>query len=401
AGTEPKPACYAAVGSIAANRFIQQSSGDASMKKSLLALAVLGAFSGAAFAQSSVQLYGIIDLGVAHYSNGNSSVTKLGTGIQAGSRIGIKGTEDLGGGLSAFFDAETGFCANGGTYASAPGNVGFCTGGNLGYGGGGGFMQRQAFAGLKGNFGAVSFGRQYTLTFLDQANIDPFGYGMTGTISNIGLIGAPARASQSIIYQSPNFSGFNVAGLYVFGDGMSSGGALTPPAGSTYNTTGQYNLHGGYNNGPIMVGVDYLRENWYNGNAAAKHTMIVGSYDFGVAKLAGMYAQNQQGTVAGTSGDKLDVWMLGATVPVGPGSILASYTAEKDKTTAGLGAKQYAIGYTYSLSKRTNLYTSYAHISNDTGAAFTVQDATGNNDALVAGTGFTSSGFALGIRHQF
>ena len=371
------------------------------MKKSLLALAVLGAFSGAAMAQSSVQLYGIIDLGVAHYSNGNSSVTKLGTGIQSGSRIGIKGTEDLGGGLSAFFDAETGFCANGGTYASAAGNVGFCTGGNLGYGGGGGFMQRQAFAGLKGNFGAVSFGRQYTLTFLDQANIDPFGYGLTGTISNIGLVGAPARASQSIIYQSPNFSGFNVAGMYVFGDGMSSGGALTPPAGSLYNTTGQYNLHGGYNNGPIMVGVDYLRENFYNGNAAAKHTMIVGSYDFGVAKLAGMYAQNQQGQVTGASGDKLDVWMLGATVPVGPGSFLASYTAEKDKTTAGLGAKQYAIGYTYSLSKRTNLYTSYAHISNDTGAAFTVQDATGNNDAPVVGTGFTSSGFALGIRHQF
>ena len=374
------------------------------MKKSLLALAVLGAFSSAAFAQSSVQLYGIIDLGVAHYSNGNSSVTKLGTGIQSGSRIGLKGTEDLGGGLSAFFDAETGFCANGGTYTSPGGNAGFCTGGNGGTNlGGGGFMQRQAYAGLKGNFGAVSVGRQYTLTFLDQANIDPFGYGLTGTISNIGTIGAPARASQSMIYQSPNFDGFNVAGMYVFGDGMSSNGSLTTgqPTGTLYTTTGQYNLHGGYNNGPIMVGVDYLRSNYFNGNAATKHTMIVGSYDFGVAKLAGMYAQNQQGLITGATGDKLDVWMLGATVPVGPGAILASYTAEKDKTTAGLGAKQYAIGYTYSLSKRTNLYTSYAHISNDTRAAFTVQDATGNNDAPVVGTGFTSSGFALGIRHQF
>ena len=380
------------------------------MKKSLLALAVLGAFSSAAFAQSSVQLYGIIDLGVAHYSNGNSSVTNLGTGIQSGSRIGLKGTEDLGGGLSAFFDAETGFCANGGTYKSAAGNAGFCTGGNGGTNlGGGGFMQRQAYAGLKGNFGAVSVGRQYTLTFLDQANIDPFGYGLTGTISNIGTIGAPARASQSMIYQSPNFDGFNVAGMYVFGDGMSSNGSLTTglPTGTLYTTTGQYNLHGGYNNGPIMVGVDYLRSNYFNGNAATKHTMIVGSYDFGVAKLAGMYAQNQQGLITGATGDKLDVWMLGATVPVGPGAILASYTAQKDKTTAGLGAKQYAIGYTYSLSKRTNLYTSYAHISNDTGAAFTVQDATGNNDAYVpaaglpGATGFSSSGFALGIRHQF
>ena len=386
------------------------------MKKSLLALAVLGAFSSAAFAQSSVQLYGIIDLGVAHYSNGNSSVTNLGTGIQSGSRIGLKGTEDLGGGLSAFFDAETGFCANGGNGTANTSNVGpYCTGGP----GGQGFMGRQAFAGLKGNFGAVSFGRQYTLTFLDQANIDPFGYGLTGTISNIGTIGAPARASQSMIYQSPNFDGFNVAGMYVFGDGLGS-----TTLGQT-QSTGAYNLHAGYNNGPIMVGLDYLKVNNVPYTSAAaiaalpalptpaqlasanavgvgqKHIMLVGSYDFGVAKLAGMYAQNQLTNGNGLNGDKLDVWMLGATVPVGPGALLASYTVQQDKTTAGKGAKQYAIGYTYSLSKRTNLYTSYAHISNDTGANFTVQDATGNNDAPVVGTGFTSSGFALGIRHQF
>ena len=392
------------------------------MKKSLLALAVLGAFSSAAFAQSSVQLYGIIDLGVAHYSNGSGSVSKLGTGIQSGSRIGLKGTEDLGGGLSAFFDAETGFCANGGNGTANTSNVGpYCTGGP----GGQGFMGRQAFAGLKGNFGAVSFGRQYTLTFLDQANIDPFGYGLTGTISNIGTIGAPPRASQSMIYQSPNFDGFNVAGMYVFGDGLGS-----TTFGQT-QSTGAYNLHAGYNNGPIMVGLDYLKVNNVPYTSAAaiaalpalptpaqlasanavgvgqKHIMLVGSYDFGVAKLAGMYAQNQLTNGNGLNGDKLDVWMLGATVPVGPGALLASYTVEQDKTTAGKGAKQYAIGYTYSLSKRTNLYTSYAHISNDTGAAFTVQDATGNNDAFVPAlgspnsTGFSSSGFALGIRHQF
>ena len=378
------------------------------MKKSLLALAVLGAFSSAAFAQSSVQLYGIIDLGVAHYSNGNGSVSKLGTGIQSGSRIGLKGTEDLGGGLSAFFDAETGFCANGGNgTANTGGNVNpYCTGGP----GGQGFMGRQAFAGLKGNFGAVSFGRQYTLTFLDQANIDPFGYGLTGTISNIGTIGAPARASQSIIYQSPNFDGFNVAGMYVFGDGL----GLTSGLGTTTSTqtTGAYNLHAGYNNGPIMVGLDYLRVNAATGNPTNKHTMIVGSYDLGVAKLAGMYAQNQLGTAAGVSADKLNTWMLGATVPVGPGAILASYTQSKDNNVASSTSKQIAVGYTYSLSKRTNLYASYAHISNQSGGSVCtnatgtqiqciVGDATGNNDAPLGVLGMSSSGFALGIRHQF
>jgi predicted porin len=370
------------------------------MKKSLIALAVFGAFTGVASAADSVQLYGIIDLGVAHYSNGNGSVTKLGTGIQSGSRIGLKGTEDLGGGLSAFFQAETGFCANGGTNTSPGGNVGFCTGGNGGLGGGGGgFMQRTSMVGLKGGFGTVVAGRIYTLTFNDQAAVDPFGYGLTGTISNIGIIGAPARVSQTVAYVSPNFSGFSVAGAYVFGDGMN--GALTPPAGSTYKTTGAYNLHAGYNNGPIMVGLDYLRANYFNGNPVMKHTMLVGTYDLGVAKLAGMYAQNQLGLATGASGGKLQAIMLGVTVPVGPGAILASYTQSKDKNVANSTSKQIAVGYTYALSKRTNLYTSYAHIANGSATFAAVQDATGNNDAPAGGLGMSSSGFALGIRHQF
>jgi len=369
------------------------------MKKSLIALAVFGAFTGVASAADSVQLYGIIDLGVAHYSNGNGSVTKLGTGIQSGSRIGLKGTEDLGGGLSAFFVAETGFCANGGTGSSnASSNVGpYCTGGP----GGQGFMGRQAFAGLKGGFGMVALGRQYTFTFNDQAAVDPFGYGLNGTISNIGTLGAPARASQMVAYVSPNFAGFNLGAGYVFGDGL---GMTTA---TTTHTTGAYNLHAGYNNGPIMAGLDYLRVNYSNGNAATKHTMLFGSYDLGVVKLAGMYAQNQLGTLTGTSGDKLQSFMLGATVPVGPGAILASYTQSKDKNVASSTSKQIAVGYTYALSKRTNLYTSYAHISNQSGgsvcggAQCIVGDATGNNDAPLGTVGMSSSGFALGIRHQF
>jgi predicted porin len=360
------------------------------MKKSLLALAVFGAFSGAAMAQSSVQMYGIIDLGVAHYTNGNGGVTKLGTGIQSGSRIGLKGTEDLGGGLSAFFQAETGFCANGGT-GSGLAAGGYCTGG--------GFMQRTSMVGLKGGFGTVVAGRIYTLTFNDQAAVDPFGYGLTGTISNIGTIGAPARVNQTVAYVSPSFGGFGVAAAYVFGDGM-----YVQPT----KTTGAYNLHAGYNNGPIMVGLDYLRANSATGTAAMKHTMLVGTYDLGVVKLAGMYAQNQL-----ASGHKLQSTMLGVTVPVGPGAILASYTQSNDKSLKNSTSKQIAVGYTYALSKRTNLYTSYAHISNGAGGSVCpstkadpsgqciVGDATGNNDAPVGTVGQASSGFALGIRHQF
>lgn len=360
------------------------------MKKSLLALAVIGALGmGAAQAADSVQLYGIIDLGVAHYSNGNGSVTKLGTGIQSGSRIGLKGTEDLGGGLSALFQAETGFCANGSGGANASGATpgsSTCTGGGL--------FGRTAMVGLKGDFGTVAAGRMYTFTFNDQVAVDPFGYGLTGTISNIGTLGAPARASQMVAYVSPNFMGFNFGGGYVFGDGL----GLTTP--TTTKTTGAYNLHAGYNNGPLMVGLDYLRANGNTaGDASIKHTMLVGTYDLGVAKLAAMYAQNKPDAAFG--GGNYQAWMLGGTVPVGPGAVLLSYTQAKNKDVSATTSKQYAIGYTYALSKRTNLYTSYAHISNDAGVFRAVGDATGNNSAPAGGLGMSSSGFALGIRHQF
>lgn len=367
------------------------------MKKSLVALAVLGALTGSAYAADSVQLYGIVDMGVAHYSNGMGSVTKLGTGIQSGSRIGLKGTEDLGGGLKALFQLETGFCANGGSTvlkngSAAPTGNQYCTGA--------GFMGRTSMVGLTGSFGTAVAGRIYSLTFDDQAAVDPFGYGLTGTISNIGIIGAPPRVNQTVAYISPDFSGFHVAGAYIFNDGLN-----TPPAGASLSTTGAYNLQAGYKNGPIWVSADYLRANGYNGNAAAKHSMIVGSYDFGVAKLAAMYAQDKLSDVTtGAETGNLQAWMLGATVPVGPGAILASYTQSKDKDHALTTSKQYAIGYTYALSKRTNLYTSYAHITNDANAAGIVGDATGNNSAPNyngAVTGLSSSGFALGIRHQF
>ncbi len=364
------------------------------MKKSLVALAVLGALTGSAYAADSVQLYGIVDMGVAHYSNGNGSVTKLGTGIQSGSRIGLKGTEDLGGGLKALFQLETGFCANGGSVAqgtgpAVPGGNQYCTGG--------GFMGRTSMVGLTGGFGTAVAGRIYSLTFDDQAAVDPFGYGLTGTISNIGTIGAPARVNQTIAYISPTFSGFHVAGAYLFNDGL----GLALPTGGTLSTTGGYNLQAGYTNGPIWVSADYLRANYYNGNAAMKHSMIVGSYDFGVAKLAAMYAQNKLNALGGAESGNLQAWLLGVTVPVGPGAILASYTQSKNKDVSMSTSKQYAIGYTYALSKRTNLYTSYAHITNDANTFASVQDATGNNSAPAGGLGMASSGFALGIRHQF
>jgi predicted porin len=377
------------------------------MKKTLLSLAMFGAFTGAAMAQSNVQLYGIVDLGFEHLTMDNNSVNRIGSGIQSGSRIGLKGTEDLGGGLSAFFQAETGYCANGngagfgGTAGGVNNGAGqgaqnqaggsYCTSGST-------FMGRTSVVGLQGAFGTFSMGRMYSPYFNAAASVDPFGAGLTGSITNTDqALAQYVRLSQTAAYVTPNLSGFQGTIAYGFG------------GQSTSNANGQvYDLQGQYSNGPILVGIDYLHHNQtadathpfpVDGYGTNKLTSLYGSYNFGVATLGGYYAQQKFATNQTTQGADQRVWMLGVTVPVGPGSILASYNQIKNNNLANSTSKQYAIGYTYALSKRTNLYTSYARMTNDANADLYVGDATITGAGSVGGA--SASGFALGIRHKF
>ncbi len=368
------------------------------MKKSLLALAVIGAFASSAYAADSVQLYGIVDVGVAHYTGlkpstgtGTASFTGLQSGIQSPSRIGLKGTEDLGGGLSAIFNAETGFCAAG-TNVTGGNSNGYCSAG--------GFMQRQAYVGLTGNFGTVVGGRLNNPAYTNQIAIDPFGFGMTGNIANTSLltqngVANLTRADQTLAYITPNFSGFKATLAYTF-----NVGTATQPIATNGSTSRAYWLSGNYNNGPITAGVDYSQiSNMQNfglsQGAKAKMYDLFGGYDFGIAKVVGLYSNLKADGISGSQKQ----WLLGATVPVGPGAVLASYSVYKnDMGVSTAQAKQAAIGYTYSLSKRTNLYTSYSHISNSNGAAI-VANSNASTNVGVPNTG--SNGFALGIRHQF
>ena len=392
------------------------------MKKSLIALAVVGAFTSSAFAEgSNVQLYGIIDLGITHFSGlkptsggGTVSSTGLDSGGQSSSRIGIKGTEDLGGGLKAIFQAETGFCAAG-TNQNTDGK-----GGNPnGYCSGGGFMQRTAIVGLtSSSFGTVVAGRMNTPVWNSELATDPFGGGLTGNFDNISNLrfAGLQRANQTVAYVSPDFMGFTGTAAYSFAPtkatvNLAQGG----------NTTRAWELNGAYNNGPIFASLDYMQvtnlgttadpvygtvdigsglyalyANSPAGNKA-KNWQVTGGYDFGIAKVAALYQNLKVDNLSG----KRQAWMLGATVPVGAGAVLASYGQAKNTLGSDTGdntAKQYAIGYTYSLSKRTNLYASYAHISNDANTALAVGDSSTANLGVY---GQSSNGFALGIRHKF
>ena len=402
-------------------------------KKSLIALAVVGAFSGSAFAADSVQLYGIIDMGVTHYSglaptvngqpdtsgkSGTASYTGLSSGVVAGSRIGLKGTEDLGGGLKAIFKAETGFCAAG-TNQTGTGGSPYCTGS--------GFMGRTTLLGLQGSFGTVQMGRYFTSMFNNEVNYDPFQAGFTGAYSNLSLginglspngeggnapgaaVGYLLRSNQTITYISPNLSGLTVQADYSFNDGKA-----TDPLVQGGNTTKLWSLNGNYAFGPATVGANYSKVTNVTvapgstvADGAYKVWQVFGSYDLNVVKLSGIY---ERGTADYYSGNDSS-WLLGATVPVGAGAVMVSYSqygtslAPTGTSLSTSKAKQYAIGYSYNLSKRTMLYTSYAHMSNDSavagsrsGTALAVNDAT-NYSAGVTGQG--SNGFAVGILHSF
>ena len=363
------------------------------MQKKLIALAVIGLMSGSAFAaDNNVTLYGKIDLGLVHDSGAinnsaaTGSSTRLSSGVAGGSRIGIKGTEDLGGGLKTSFLAETGFCADTNT-------GGYCTGGSTGNGAGlggsgSGFMSRQAWLNLSGDFGTLSAGRQYTPGFALIDQFDPFDAGLAGQSVNLFNFDL-ARASNSVAYVTPSMGGFSGVYAHAFGEVTNNSKS---GAGDTIGAN--------YANGPLALGVTYLTVNDAAGNSGdgLKNTNLGASYDFGVATLMGEFQTTKSSPQipAGTAPTNASNWELGVTVPMGGGvgsHLLASYVNHNDKTAANQDATQVGIGYFYGLSKMTQIYTAYAHINNKNGAAFTVGNATD--------VGVGNSSFNLGVEHNF
>jgi predicted porin len=301
--------------------------------------------------------------------------------VTGGSRLGFRGTEDLGGGLRANFLAETGFCAD--SNAGAPN---FCTGGNN-------FMGRQAYVGLSGGFGGVNLGRQYTPAFLVHAALDPFGAGWAGQWANLADVDGPSqsnpRMNNSVIYSTPNMGGF--VGSLAFGAGETTG---------NWKVNRQLGLSATYAAGPLYVAFGYHNANSATGATNGRRNTLFGAtYDFGMAKAHFAYQATKSDSLtankAGGGGGWNDAndMLIGATVPLGGGSLLASYARHNDKTASNFDANQFGIGYNYPLSKRTSIYTAIAHISNKNGATFTVGNAT------EAGTG--NQAVNLGVVHNF
>jgi predicted porin len=349
------------------------------MKKLLLAAAIGAALSGAAFAQTNVTIYGIVDAGIAYKSNGNpaGNTVSMESGQQSGSRLGFKGFEDLGGGLSAIFTLENGLNLDDGKLGQ-----------------GGRIFGRQAWVGLNGGFGAVKLGRQLTALYSALDQVDPFHINLAGNAQKVFGYGTYAmdplsRTDNTISYFTPNLAGFT--GTVSYGLGETAG-----------DNTKNRNLGAGasYVNGPLNVQFAYQKADTFaapvslGGKSGENRALFIGgTYDFSIVKAHLAYADNKIDGAAGSGKDRN--WLVGVSVPVGAaGTVLASYTRNDIRDLAAGTSDQYAIGYTHALSKRTNLYTSYSYLKNDANVALNTFDD-------VKGAGANVKQFNVGVRHQF
>lgn len=366
------------------------------MKKSLLALAVLGAFAGVASAQSSVTLSGTLDVNAKYVKNDGSArrVSLDNNGINT-SQLVFSGKEDMGGGLYAGFVLNSAVLADTGSAGS-----------------GSKFWNRKATVSLMGNFGEVRLGRDYVPTFWNNTIFDAFGtngvgdsshvqqigsaasYGLTGAgataFGTVGLNTTFVRADNSIGYFLPS----GIGGVYGQFMAAASEGAATNP--------GRY-LGGrvGFAAGPFDVAVAYAQQRLDLFQGKQKTFNIGGSYDLGVVKLMGYFDQDKVDVPGFTA--KESRYSFSGVVPLGQGEIHAGYSHSKLTNDLGFTndskVSQLALGYVYNLSKRTALYSTVSRVDNNGTARNSV--AGGSSQTAAPTADGKSTGFEAGLRHFF
>jgi len=348
------------------------------MKKSLLALAALTAFAGVASAQSSVTLFGVVDLNLRGVDNGTGTRSTLSQDGNASSRLGFRGVEDLGGGMKAGFWLEAGVNPDiGGTNMIAGTNQ-LPTGAAVpAQNGISQFFNRRSTVSLMGGFGEVRLGRDYTPTFWNHTVFDPFGTNGVGSQTNIqGTAGSPAqtlvRANNTVGYFLPSLGGLYGQVQYAMDEGAAPGNEYMG---------GRI----GYAAGPVNVAGAYGETKLPGTNLKAWN--VGASFNMGFLTIMGQVHEYKYGA------NKQTNYLVGATVPLGAGTLKASF----GETKFGNKATQIAVGYVYDVSKRTALYVHASQVDNDAGKAYT---AGGGGKTNGAG-GFKSTGYELGLRHSF
>ncbi|MES2758148.1 MAG: porin [Pseudomonadota bacterium] len=318
------------------------------MKKSLFAVALLGAFAGVAHAQTAVQIYGTVDAGFVKRTD-----QTLAIGKRANNTLGFKGTEDLGNGLKALFQLEIRYEPDTGTIESVTRPL----------------FQGQSRVGLQGDFGMVRLGRGLTPFQETSAAFEPFhgvpspaGFQTDLTVAGytsdpLGPLGnSTNRFSNAMWYNSPEFSGFQIntaiatkeanSGAPLVGRGTT---AFPQYPANFEGSVNPFSVSTTYKNGPVAAMLAYER------NAVeTKLWSVAGSLmPTPELKLMASYTRQDRGHTT-LANPKTKAWVLGANYTMGPGKFLAGYG---QKSPDGIAkTKQFSLGYEYSLSKRTYLY---------------------------------------------
>lgn len=344
----------------------------------------MAALSNLASAQSGITISGMVDMGFIHEMGGAvGTVNKISSGVEKGSRIVIKGKEDLGDGNSAIVHLESGFQADTGALGQ-----------------GGLLFGRQAYVGLSSQrWGTLTLGRQYTPNYLIMAGVaDPFAAGLAGAFSSI-FANSGARVNNSVKYVTPRVNGVFAEVLYGAGEVVGDKNAGSAAGAALGYSQGKLNARLGYawrdNDTPAL-----------KDRGSARNAVFAFNYDFDIVKMFFAYGVNRglnsaQLPNANAYGYAVapvlsvasnDV-LLGATVPYQGGRIIVTAVRKDDRSANNQDAMLLALGYSYNLSKRTDLYVSYGHIDNRNGAGYTV------NAAIDIGSG--NRAVNLGMRHIF
>lgn len=331
---------------------------------------------GSASAQS-VTVFGQVDAGVQREKNPTGSVSRLVSGGRSASRLGFRGTEDLGDGLSAVFMLEQGINADAGT---------------LGQGGRG--FGRQAYVGLRGAWGALALGRVATFgsgtgSFDMLGPIDPFStaWGIAGMGTTMSTA-TGLRVDNTVLYQSPDISGFQAGVLH----SLHALGNETIPRSANVYLTG---LGARYSGGPFYAAITYETANNPKGGRAETHLQAGATYDLKAVMLHAAYTRetglfstdlNVSGT---TNGAGAKAYMLGISVPLGSGIVRGSYQARNGESLGGENRdyRVISLGYEYFFSKRTSAY-----------AVIADEDGKGS---LATSAAFNRRMYTVGILHKF
>ena len=358
------------------------------MKKSLIALAVAGAFAAPAFAATSnVDVYGVLNIAVQDTDGTNVSPAVL----DNTSRIGFKGSEDLGGGMKAIWQIESALGGNGATMGTPTATNGLAS--------------RNTFVGLSGGFGTVLAGRHDTPYKLGTASLDPFAD--TIADANLGRLNGveltmnahDARVGNALAYISPTWSGFHFAAAVVYADDTLSTTACTS-GDCKESTTDGVSLTGVYANGPLFASLSYQNVMDVGGASADSDAIKLGlGYTLGDAKVGFVY--EKVGLDAAGAQDRTS-WQINGTYNMGAIALKAAYgTVSDDQFANGNDQSMWALGVDYNLSKRTTAYFVYGNGDSDrSNAAATFTPAAGNLTAASSIAGDVS-GWNIGIKHSF